>query len=404
MTDYEELNPVEKTLLNTPETPETPEDSSHEDKESTSDIHLINEGAYGCIYHPGIKCNGKLENKRYVTKIQKQNSTTENEWAISRRIRKKIPFFRNYYAPISKQCPVKIAKKYVNDVKKCEVFKKETDIAISSKEYVSNKIRFLGNTSIDTYFRNIGTTHPPMFVWNQLIQSHIRLLHGVRGLLVADIIHMDIKSGNIMVEPVQHHPILIDFGISVFWKELNPSNAFYVYDTYTPWCFEIFVCNYIVRKITIKESGFKKVSEEEIDELIKQFQYGTQSTAKQTTQNNVFSTDVMPVSTLEQLRKTLKTYLSNFVDQPWKDVYNHMIQTTYTTWDSYALGVLFLRILDSFKEDEPEVFYSVVGVKNGFVAKQYFDILYHTVFVSPAKRMSIKDTIARLKKIMATIQ
>jgi serine/threonine protein kinase len=215
---------------------------------------------------------------------------------------------------------------------------------------------------------------------------------------------MDIKSGNIMIEPVQHHPILIDFGISVYWKELNPSSAFYVYDTYTPWCFEIFVCNYIVRKITLKDSGIKKVSEEEIDELIKQFQYGTQSTSKQTTQNNVFSTDVMPVSTLEQLRKTLKTYLSDFVDQPWKDVYGHMIQTTYTTWDSYALGVLFLRILDSFKEDEPEVFYSVVGMKNGSIAKQYFDILHDTVFVSPTKRMSIEDTVARLKKIMTNLQ
>jgi uncharacterized protein with HEPN domain len=112
----------------------------------------------------------------------------------------------------------------------------------------------------------------------------------------------------------------------------------------------------------------------------------------------------MPVSTLEQLRKTLKTYLSDFVDQPWKDVYDHMIQTTYTTWDSYALGVLFLRILESFKEDEPEVFYSVVGMKNGSIAKQYFEILHDTVFVSPNKRMSIEDTLARLKKIMTNLQ
>jgi serine/threonine protein kinase len=208
---------------------------------------------------------------------------------------------------------------------------------------------------------------------------------------------MDIKSGNIMIEPVQHHPILIDFGISVYWKELNPSSAFYVYDTYTPWCFEIFVCNYIVQKIQLKNADNEKVSAKKIADLIKQFQYGTQS--HKTTQNSVFSTTIIPVSSLEQLRKNLETYMSVFLDKPWKYVYEHLILETHATWDSYALGVLCLRVIDSFKEDEPERFHSFTAVKNGTLAKEYIEILHNSVFVAPNNRLTIEDTIARLQKL-----
>ena len=43
-----------------------PKDASNEGTE------LINQGAYGCIFRPGIECSGKqLTSKKYITKIQK---------------------------------------------------------------------------------------------------------------------------------------------------------------------------------------------------------------------------------------------------------------------------------------------------------------------------------------------
>lgn len=399
----DDLNPVEKTLLHTPSSPETGDDTISE----SAEIALINEGAFGCIYHPGIKCNGKLENRRYITKIQKKNSTTENEWTISRRIRKKIPTFRNFFAPISKQCPVKIQKKYIKDIRKCKVFQKETEEMITSTEYISNKIRFLGDKTMKTYFYNIvlGEITPiksmsmETFFWKKLIETHTRLLKSIHILLVAGIIHMDIKAGNIMIEPLQHHPIFIDFGISVIHKHMIPEQSFYVYDAYTSWCFDIVVCNYVVQKIGMDKASNTKVMEDEVAEIIKTFQFGKSGSS---IQNEIFNTTIVSKTTVNSFIQELTLYMKEtFIDtnKTWEDVYTHFTNHKYTTWDSYALGAMYLCLLDYIKQTEPNLFHYIEIANGGKTLKTYVEILERTVFSTPNKRPAIEYTLSLLKTV-----
>ena len=41
--------------------------------------NLLSQGGFGCVYYPGIKCNGKTNtNKSIITKLQKNDFNASN--------------------------------------------------------------------------------------------------------------------------------------------------------------------------------------------------------------------------------------------------------------------------------------------------------------------------------------
>ena len=70
--------------------------------------NLLSEGGFGCVYHPGFDCKGKLlETKEFVSKIQKYNKSAVNEIKISN-ILKTVNGYKNYFAIIVKSCPIDV--------------------------------------------------------------------------------------------------------------------------------------------------------------------------------------------------------------------------------------------------------------------------------------------------------
>ena len=50
---------------------------------------LLSQGGYGCVFHPEINCKGKeTTNKKYISKIQKNDFSAENEISIGKHIEK----------------------------------------------------------------------------------------------------------------------------------------------------------------------------------------------------------------------------------------------------------------------------------------------------------------------------
>ena len=59
----------------------------------TDKSRFIASGAYGCIYHPPYDCKGKdLKNKEYVTKLVKNDYTSQTEYDISNLLKDKDGF------------------------------------------------------------------------------------------------------------------------------------------------------------------------------------------------------------------------------------------------------------------------------------------------------------------------
>ena len=73
---------------------------------------FLNEGAYGCVYRPGVQCNGKKMSNKYISKIQKKKGRTENEPIIGKKLKDTIPYYERYFAPAIDSCPVNLS--YIN--------------------------------------------------------------------------------------------------------------------------------------------------------------------------------------------------------------------------------------------------------------------------------------------------
>ena len=55
------------------------------DSKSKQGGELLAEGGYGCIFIPGINCDGSImSNKKYISKIQRFDDSAKNEIEIGK--------------------------------------------------------------------------------------------------------------------------------------------------------------------------------------------------------------------------------------------------------------------------------------------------------------------------------
>ena len=61
---------------------------------------LLSQGGFGCVYYPGISCDGRTEkDPNIVTKLQRMDFNAQNEIDIGSKI-KEIPNYQLFYIPI----------------------------------------------------------------------------------------------------------------------------------------------------------------------------------------------------------------------------------------------------------------------------------------------------------------
>jgi serine/threonine protein kinase len=372
------------------------------------ELKLINQGTYGCIFHPGINCRGKKENANYLTKIMKNAKTIENEIAISKYIQQ-IKGYNRFFAPIIKQCPVKISQQYHREVKQCELFQNMEDDELKTHTYVSNKIRYVGDTNISKFILN---QHSVAGFWKNLLESHIYLSKGADKLITQNIVHHDVKYNNIMIDKKINKPIFIDFGISIHIPSLSPSNlhnAFYVYDTYPYWCFEVCVCNYMFRVLTYSKAKTALITKSELESIVDTFIYGYDKDyagESPIIKNDIFENSVFPFSSdniITQFKEQVSKYYTPFIGKTWISLYDHFIHNgVYKTWDTYSLCVVYLFILDDYVRLQNKTFLEIQNVSKEQY-NSYIKLLYTIIFSTPDERYSPQDMIKELKKIISQI-
>lgn len=352
------------------------------------EVKLINQGAYGCIFYPGVSCSGDTENKLYVTKIEPKTDTVENEYDIGKIIRS-IRGYQRYYAPIVKSCPAKLQQEYSSELAKCNVYNKTAE----SNKFVSNKIRYVGKRDIETYI----TSRSQKRVMREIIRTYAYIVRAVETLLAKNVIHYDIRYNNIMFDSSLNVPILIDFGLSFQTEALadtaNMRNVFYTSKMYPYWPIDVHICNYIANVANMDDFA----TERDATNIINSFMASESGNP-----NSIFSVHFAQDKQREFPTK-FKAFFSKYIRMPWKSIYDEMTRAEiYSTWDLYATAVVYLNAIDTIYMDNHAI-YDYLAKEYAPEFTKYMELITNIVYSMPDQRPDIKTTKKTLEILRRTV-
>ena len=226
---------------------------------------LISQGGYGCVYFPGIECNGKQEKKsKYVSKLQRKGYNSDNEIDIGEIVMKIKNYFL-YYAPVVNSCDINISKIDKSLLERCEVVRSGEEV-----DYMLMKIEHIPNIEFFAFLTNKDESKEYVFV--TMLETYSYLLNAIELLSLKNIVHFDIKNENILFNQKTKNPFIIDFGISLNMNNYSYEDAtdyFYIYaPEYYIWPLEVHIACYLVIK-RLDPKG--KITKGELEKVVEKY-------------------------------------------------------------------------------------------------------------------------------------
>lgn len=306
-------------------------------------LDFLSEGTYGCAFK---RIEPKNAPSKTVVKIQKYTNEAKREDEIGKLIRK-IPRFSLYFAPILQTSVIHLGEVDDSEIKKCTLITDEENI---KTRFVTNRIHYVGKYSLGDFVLKTFEKNPKLFL-RTFFASYFDMLYTVNLLNTNGIVHFDLKQNNVMYDEAQGRPILIDFGMSLIVSQIEPRmyrEFFFAYGyDYAPWCFEISVISYAVNNISA-DLDKEMVSEDEVVKLCNNF-----SNINPVFVNNGSTGHVDIFTDTERVayNTRLKEYMRPFIGTSWASTIQSNLQTI-STWDIYAVHVMFLLLLFHIHIDE----------------------------------------------------
>jgi len=335
-------------------------------------VKLLSQGGYGCVYYPGLFCDGKaLDNDKLVTKLQIDAEWTDREIFIGSLV-VKMNNFNLYFSPVIESCDLNIKK--INDpniLDKCEIIKPETN---------NYKIMFI------PYIQKQGFLYTLFKDYNSKILLHIleinkQLLLSIKKLSDGSLIHFDLKAENIILNKKNSYPVIIDFGISILKNNLSEKTYktyFYSYHPeYSPWSLEIHLICYFVK---LNKLG-SRVTEHDIIKVCSEFSYLNKRFQKVFSKKFIYNYKI----------KSIEFY-SQFINNNVNELIKYLISISWYTWDLYSISMLNLQIF--------HLIFNNRFFKNKLLNKFFeYNLLY--LHYDPEKRPTIQQAIANIQSLFS---
>ena len=326
---------------------------------------LLSQGGFGCVFYPGIKCNGKAStNDDFATKLQVKSFNSNNEIKIGSMISVR-PSYELFFSPVISSCNINIRNAENGEISKCKI------VRDYRSKYIAMDMPYIDHVTIS----DIVEKNQASDIILTLFESYKYLLMGLEKLRQLNIVHYDIKLENILFLKTTSDPRIIDFGISIPIDDLNDDNMkkyFYVYSpSYYVWCMDINIINFLLHETN--------------DDLTYE---DAMSIANLYVASNrallLYSQDF-----INQFLDLCVIQVKKYVGRPKNDVIQELIGHS-KTWDNYSLSIIYLRIIAMlFPADEH---------KNTFIVLMS-QILLTNIHPDPLRRISPNDTLSQFEDI-----
>jgi hypothetical protein len=372
---------------------------------SHGESKVINQGGFGCIFHPSLRCKKEKmdseEAKEYVSKLVEKNFSSKNEIEIGEII-KKIPFYSLYYVPILEHCRANLSKVGSKEIKKCNIIDKEEAYV----KYILLKMKYVKNIKFTEY---LLTNKSKKHVLNIIFDTYSYFLFSLEQLMNYEIVHFDFKWDNAVIDLKTELPVILDFGISIpirkllkYNGDLNGSDKdkreeekgnldknedenkedkedryeifrdyFYTYfPRYSLWPLEVHAMCYVLHE-------HSRITPESLQQLVDEY---VDSNATFT----IFSPEF-----LEKYKKLCIETMEHLIDKPRKYVIHECLKF-WSTWDNYALSISYFQIIQ---------FISSSGFTSNAFLLSFSKILLTNVHPDPSRRSNYTTTRYEYKSI-----
>jgi serine/threonine protein kinase len=340
-------------------------------KHDNTGTKLISQGTFGCIFYPAIECDGSVsKNKKYASKLVKNNKTDINEYLIGKVI-KSIKLYEYYYAPVINMCSINLAKIDKRERDMCKIIRDKKYSGTGTEpasSYAIMKIPFIENISIIDYFTQPDTDKKEILTY--ILYSYDYLLQNINTLNKHGIIHFDLKLSNILIEKSKKIPIIIDFGLSIPITDIRPETYkkyFYAYSpSYYIWCVEIHIICYLVKVNPV-------LTKDALVDLINEY-----------VQKNI-GLKIFSDAFVRRFRDTAVDYYTKLIVDTGatRDEIIKKLLKYIRTWDTYSLSLMFLCFIQ---------FISFNGFVHNKLIVEFSKLLLLNFHPNPEKRMNFDET------------
>ena len=230
------------------------------------------------------------------------------------------------------------------------------------------------------YFKDyLKTLESPNVYILTVINSYKHLLYSLQLLVDANIFHNHIQMDSIVVDNTDF--LLSNFSVSIDYSHNNiPQYIKHFILAYEPsyieWTIEFHILSYLLT------NKLHSLSKHNIETIISE--YLSHHTILQT-----FGPSLVSLYKSEAIN-----YFNKYVNQSYEYVVADVLQYA-STWDNYALSILFLRILIGI--------HRTIKVNNKFIIL-FMRLLVSNLHLNPLKRETIDTTIQKFECFLDSLE